>query len=288
MAKLIDLHVHSTSSDGTLTPAEVVRHAKSKGLAAIALTDHDTVAGVHEAIEEGNRVGLEVIPGVELSAEYEDREIHILGLNIDFKSTLLLDKLHIMKKDREERDPKMINKLNELGFEITLEDVKAEAVEGGVVTRAHFAAALLKKGYISERKEAFEEYIGFGCPAFVKRAKVQPVEAIKIIKDAGGVAVVAHICLSLKSTEKVKTSVKEFMGCGLEGIEVFHSDHSKEEIQFLQRLAKKNNLLVTGGSDFHGLNKNGIDIGVGFGQLVIRYELLERIKAKNEGDCHRQ
>ena len=278
MAKLIDLHVHSTSSDGTLTPVEVVRYAKSKGLAAIALTDHDTTVGIHEAIEEGNRVGLEVIPGVELSAEYEDREIHILGLNIDFKSALLLDKLHIMKKDREERDPRMIKKLNELGFEITLEDVKAEAVEGGVVTRAHFAAALLRKGYIGERKEAFEKYIGFGCPAFVKRAKVSPYEAMKIIKDAGGVTIVAHICLSLRSTEKVKTAVKEFMGYGLEGIEVFHSNHSREEMQFLIRLAKKNNLLVTGGSDYHGLNKSGIDIGVGFGNLRIDYELLEKIR----------
>lgn len=282
MPNLIDLHVHSTASDGTMTPAEVVRYAKSKGLTAIALTDHDTVDGLQEAIEEGNKVGLEVIPGVELSAEYNEKEVHILGLFIDYKSEKLLDKLNELRINKEERNPKMIEKLNKLGFEITMEDVAAEAFSGSNVNRAHFAAALKKKGYIGEMKEAFDKYIGNDKPAFVKRKKILPSEAIDMIKTSSGIPIVAHPYIRDREPKVIEKMIVDLKNDGIEGIEVYHSEHNEYKTGILLEIAKRYGLLVSGGSDFHGKIKPDLEIGVGFGNLRIGYYWLEKLKTRLE------
>lgn len=278
MARLIDLHVHSTFSDGTKTPSELVLYAKQKGVAAIAITDHDTVDGVQEGINKGCQEGIEVIPGVELSVEY-DIEIHILGLGIDYKSPKLLSKLRYLKNERNIRNHKIIEKLNEIGVEITHEEARGYASED-VIGRPHIAMALINKGYAKNFHEVFEKYLGYGKVAYVKRGLLPADKSIQMIKDAGGIPILAHPGLMKKPPQETEKVIIELMKMGLEGIEVYHSDHNQETTKLLQTLAKKHNLLISGGSDYHGENKDVIDLGVGCGNLRIEYKVLENLGLK--------
>ncbi|HHX59316.1 MAG TPA: PHP domain-containing protein [Epulopiscium sp.] len=273
---IIDLHVHSNASDGTLSPSEVVIHAKEKGLSAISLTDHDTVKGLDEATEAGALYQVEIIPGIELSADFPNDNLHILGYYINFKDPVFQKKLQPIQDGRKIRNATMTENLNKLGFEISIEEGST------IITRAHYAKALYEGGYVSSLDEAFKLYLTPGKPGYVKRITPNPKECIDIIHSGGGVAFLAHPTLyGLKAPELTKL-IQQLAKDGLDGIEVMHSRHSHQDEVFLRDLATKNNLIISGGSDFHGSNKPNLEIATGYGNLKIPYSILENIKNKAE------
>ncbi len=278
MAKLIDLHTHTTASDGSMTPAELVRHAAKNKLAAIAITDHDTIDGIEEAMEQGQRSLVEIVPGVEISVDYK-KELHILGYYVDINSKPFNSVLLELKNFRKERNPMIIKKLNELGIRLQIGDVE-KGLGGGVLGRPHIAAALMRKGYVSSIKEAFEKYLAQGRPAFVKKQRLTPKEGIELIKKAGGLAVVAHPVYLQRSGIELEELITELKGYGLGGIETYYSEHSKDLENKYLSLANKHDLVVTGGSDFHGNNKPGIELGIGHGELKVTYDVLEGLKVR--------
>lgn len=273
----IDLHAHTTASDGTLTPAELVALAKKNGLQAVAITDHDTVDGVQEALAAGERIGMEVIPGVEIGVDFK-REMHILGYFIDPQNSDLARSLALLREFRDQRNPRMVEKLREMGFEITMDEVIGEA-DGKVIGRPHFASVMIKKGYVSDFNEAFDKYLGAGKAAYVKKDKMTPREGIKLITGAGGIPVLAHPkYLEMQGDVNLEELLRELITYGLKGIEVYYTTHTPEETERYRYLAGRLGLRLTGGSDFHGNNKRDIKLGSGGGNLAIRYELLEKLK----------
>jgi len=275
---LIDLHIHSTASDGSLSPTEVVRLAKERGLKAIALTDHDTVDGVAEAVAAGKRVGLEVVPGIEISARFPDGTMHILGYFVNYTSGRLADRLAVLKKARADRNPQIIAKLNKLGIPITMAQVSYLS-GGGQIGRPHIARALYEGGYVANVQDAFDLYLRQGGLAHVSKFRFPPEEAIVMIQEAQGVPVLAHpFTLGLNSPKALKAFLQELKDVGLAGLEVFYPEHSQEQEELYLRLARELGLLVTGGSDFHGLNKPAVQLGRSPCQLRITYQLLERLK----------
>lgn len=274
--KLVDLHTHSNISDGSMSPVELVRHAGNCGLAALALTDHDTIDGVSEACEEGSRIGLEVIPGLEISVDFSP-EMHILGFFSGKDYLRIEDVLISLRRNREERNPKIINKLNEMGFNIDMEEV-SEKARGGLTGRAHIAGVLFEKGYVSSTQEAFDKLLSSGRPAYFKKDKLTPAQGIKEIIDAGGVPVLAHPIYLYMNYKELDSLLAELKTAGLKGIEAYYVDNSPEDTGNLVKLADKHGLLITGGSDFHGTFKSGIEIGRGYGDLRIPYELLDKLK----------
>lgn len=273
----VDLHVHSNASDGTLTPSEVVCLAKKTGLCAIALTDHDTVEGVDEAVAAGREYHIEVVPGVELSCAYISREIHIIGLFVDCKNTGFLDELARLKNTRAVRNEQMVEKCREQGMCITMEELLAEYPDA-VITRAHFAAFLAKKGYVSSVKDAFERYLNDHAPCFVPRYKMPCAQTIELIHSAGGLAILAHpVLYKLGNTELAKL-VSYLTKCGLDGIEALYSTYTASDERRVLKLAKENALLISGGSDFHGTNKPHIHLGLCRSNMKISYDILEKLK----------
>lgn len=278
MGRFVDLHTHSTASDGTMAPSELVRHGKEVGLLALALTDHDTIDGIDEALREAKKVGLEVIAGVEISVDFNHiSEMHLLGYFLDDNHKNLKPLLKKLKASREERNPKMIKKLNELGFDISLDEVKREA-RGKVVARPHIASILFKKGYIKNIGEAFDKYISTGKPAYVKRERLSPKEAIEEIIRCGGVPVLAHPIYLYIQLNELDELLYELKGYGLKGIETYYSDNTTYDTENFLKLAIKHNLVPTGGSDFHGDFKPNIKLGKGKGNLHVPFESLEKIK----------
>lgn len=280
--KIIDLHVHSNHSDGTLCPSELVELAYEMGLSAFALTDHDTVSGVEEAVktakrlEEAKPYPMLVIPGIEVSAVYKGREIHILGLNVDDRNRRFLEILEGYKKERNDRNDRMAELLAAHGFDISKEKLE-EAFPGAVLTRAHFARFLKDHNEVESVSEAFDKYIGVGCPCYLPKKEITPEEAISSILLAGGHPVLAHPPqYKLKRTE-LEALVRELVSYGLEGIEAIYSTYSEKEERGMRDLAKKFHLYITGGSDFHGSNKPLIQMGTGLGGLRVPFELLEKI-----------
>lgn len=276
--KLIDLHVHSTASDGTLSPQEIALYAKAKGLSAIALTDHDTVAGVNECMKKGLEIGVIVIPGIECSADYYGKELHILGYYIDPDSSVLQNKLKELIDGRSKRNLKMLDKLTELGCPLTLEDLEVDCVPDTVFTRAHIANALLRKGYITERKEAFSKYIGSNCPAYIPREKFTVKACIDMIHEAGGLAVLAHPMLYGYNRSDVTNLLRGLALEGLDGVECVYSTHSSDDVAHLLQVCLQLKLFPTGGSDFHGENKPQIDLGSGYGHLKVPFDILEAMR----------
>lgn len=266
--KFADLHLHTLFSDGTYSPEALVEEAAKNGLAAIAVVDHDTVEGVASAIEQGRAKQVEVLPGLELSAEYDGLEVHLLGYLIDYQKEDLLVRLADLKKKRVERVYKILERLKEYAG-IDLDASCVFKIAAGTVGRLHIARAMVAAGKVSSQAEAFKKYIGDKCPAYFAGFKFSPKEAIKLIKDAGGVAVLAHP-YSLHRDELIP----EFVDCGLGGLEVYYPEHSQGMVNFYLELAKKFALLVTGGSDCHGLAKPEVKIG----SVKIPYELVEKLK----------
>ncbi len=241
-----DLHVHTTASDGTDSPEEVVAQAVSIGLKTLAVADHDTLEGIHPALEEGRRRNLEVIPAVELATDYSGREIHVLGYLVDIESGSLHSELAFFRRTRLERVTRMVHRLNGMGLAITLQRV-LEIAGGGSVGRPHIARALVEKGFVESAEEAFGLYIGEGKPAFEPRFKYTPAQAVAVVRLAGGVAVLAHPGLSPDDG-----LIQELVPEGLQGIEVYHPCHTPEMVSHYLKLCRQYGLVATGGSDYHG------------------------------------
>lgn len=275
----IDLHVHSTCSDGTLTPAELVSLAAKQRLTAFALTDHDTVAGLPEAFRAAKNADIEVISGIEFSAAYEGKDIHILGLDFDYQNPSFLAKLTAFRSFRNQRNAEMLQKLADCGIDISHEKMLA-AFGDTVWTRAHFARFLLENGYVSEIQEAFSRYLGDRAPCFVPRRKIAPAAAIQLIRQAGGIAILAHPMQYHFPSQKLLPFIRTLAHEGLSGIEAIYSTHSREEEAFLRMAAKSCGLAISGGSDFHGSNKPDICMGTGKGNLQIPYSVLEQLRAQ--------
>ncbi|MDD5085720.1 MAG: PHP domain-containing protein [Candidatus Omnitrophica bacterium] len=274
----IDLHTHTTCSDGTLSPRELVRLAKSSGFKAIAITDHDTVEGNAEARETGTGEGLEVIEGVELSVEFSPGTMHILGYFVNSVSPELTKSLDFVQRARRERNPKIVEKLRKLGLDISYEEVLKEA-GGGQVGRPHFAGVLVKKGYVRDKGEAFARYLAKGRAAYVDKGRFAPREAAEIIHNSGGLVVLAHPSqLHIPTKENLRKLIDELVGYGLDGIEVYSSCHTRKEARLYAELAEEYKLFVAAGSDFHGDNSPGIKLGnVGPG-VKVDYELVSLMK----------
>lgn len=279
----IDLHTHTTFSDGTFSPKELVKYACEKGLNAIAVTDHDTTDGVAEAMSATENIPLEVIPGIELSSMYEDKEIHIVGLFIDPNDKILKSELEGLRKSREERNVLMAEKLTEKGLPITYEEVFSFS-GGSIITRAHFAGVLVEKGFVTSVNEAFTRFLGDGCPCYIQRSLPSAEKSIDMILKNGGLAVLAHPLLYKMGNEHLEHMINRLAEKGLAAIEAYYSTHSPSDTKRICELAEKNSLLLSGGSDFHGSNKKGLDLGCGYGNLDVPNELLVKLKgAKKNG-----
>ena len=276
--RIVDLHVHSTESDGTLTPEDLVAEAKKVGLAAFALTDHDTCQGVGKAMPLAASAGIELIPGIELSTDYHGKEVHIVGLYIDIENEQLLKKTAEYRKCRSERNALMVEALRKEGLSITMEELVAENPDC-VITRANIARFLYEHGQIKSVREAFDRYIGDHCKCYVGRLKVASTDAVCLIKEAGGTAILAHPLLYGLSNTNLQKMIDELKPAGLDGLEAIYSTYTTGEEQQMKRLARENGLLISGGSDFHGSNKPDIALGRGRGHLYIPYSVLETIKA---------
>lgn len=274
--KQIDLHTHSNMSDGSFTPAEVVRHAKANGLTAIALTDHDSIAGVREAMEEGERIGVEVIPAIELSA-VSNTELHILGYFIDLENELLLSQLDRALKVRRSRTAETCQALVDLGFDVTVEEALAIA-PAGLVGRAHFAKLLTEKGYTSSVKEAFDKYLSYGKPAYSNSQCLTARECIEMIEAAGGLSFAAHLHLIKLEDEPLKEFLTELKAMGLDGIEGYYTEYTEEMGNKYRNMAKELSLAVSGGTDFHAGMKPHIKIGTGFGNMFVDYSVLTKMR----------
>lgn len=254
--KYVDLHIHTIYSDGTSTVKEVLEGASAKGLKAISITDHDCTDAYPLAIECGAEMGIEVIPGVELSSDVAGTDIHILGYYIDFENPDFCRKLQEMKDARYIRARKIVENLNKQGIDLRFETVLTIAGVGAI-GRPHIAAAMLKEELVYSFREAFDKYIGYGLPAYVEKLEMQPKAIFDLVKHAGGIPVLAH-----PGVTNVDERIPEFIRDGLMGIEVYHTEHPAAAERHYYRLAKKHKLAFTGGSDFHNRNHNKSEIGV--------------------------
>lgn len=242
----VDLHIHTTASDGTFSPSEAVQYAAKLNLKVISITDHDTVGGIPEAIEEAKEVGIEVIPGIEMGSDVGGRDIHILGYFIDYKSRWLHNYLETLKLLRLGRAEEMLKKLAEKNIKINLNDTLRFAT-GGILTRAHVAKAMVEKGYVGSVREAFDKYLGRDRPCYVVKYNYSAADVIQAIKNVGGIPVLAHPGVS-----KIDETIPQLVAAGLRGIEVISGDHTATQIGRYKKIAKQYRLLITGGSDDHG------------------------------------
>lgn len=272
----IDLHVHSTYSDGMCTPAELVKLAQKKHLSYIALTDHDTVEGIPDALAAAKGRTVTVIPGVELSSDYKDTDIHIVGLDIDYQNVDFTAHLEHFQQERIQRNRKMCMRLADAGFSITY-DALLSAFPDAVLTRAHFARFLYDSGEAKSTAEVFNRYIGSHCPCYVPREKVTPMHAVSLIKKAGGTAVLAHPMLYHMNEAQLCELIEQLKQFGLDGIEAIYSCNTENEEAYVRSLASRYHLAISGGSDFHGSNKPDIDLGCGKGNLRIPQALLSEL-----------
>lgn len=280
----VDLHCHSTASDGTFSPTEVVQLAQRNGLSALALTDHDTIGGVAEAAEAAKRLGIDFIPGIEISAEFPSPgTLHLLGYGVDPESAVLKDLTRTLLEGRDNRNPRMVKRLNELGIRVTMEEWEAEA-GGTVLGRPHLAAILVRKQYVKSIKEAFDKYLGSTGTAYVDKERLTPKRAMELIRESGGITVLAHpVQLRTENDAQLERVVKDLVDLGLEGIEIIHSDHDQAWVDKVTALGKRYGLVMTGGSDFHGTNKKDIPLGMANGRRVPRelYEgLVQRLRSR--------
>jgi predicted metal-dependent phosphoesterase TrpH len=278
----IDLHIHSTASDGSLTPAEIIDHAQRLNLAAIAITDHDSIYGSKEALRTGIPPSLKFLTGVEISAAHPpffpgSGSFHILGYCIRLDNYAFNQTLNRLQQARKNRNPKILKRLNELGLKISLEDVN-QTVANGQLGRPHIAQAMIKMGFVESMDEAFDKFLGAGKPAYVDKDRIGCEEAIKIIRGAGGVPVLAHpALLNIDDDCQLDELIQNLIKIGMRGIEVYYPEHSSEQIQHYTELADKYDLLMTGGTDFHGSITPKIEMGTGKGTLFIPYKLYEKL-----------
>lgn len=282
---IVDLHVHSNKSDGSYSPSDLVSLAVEKGLTAFALTDHDTVDGIDEAVaaskvyqEQG--IDISVIPGIELSTEYQGKDIHIVGLFIDKEQPEFKARIDYFVEQRVRRNEKMCERLTEHGIPIAFQ-MLLDAYPGSVITRAHYARFLWEHGYVSSMKEAFERYIGDHAPCFVPREKISPQDGVSLILAAKGIPVLAHPLLYGFGKEALQTLLDELKAVGLIAMEAIYCTHTPADQTRMTSLAKENGLLISGGSDFHGAAKPGLELATGYGKLYIPLQVLTDLQKKH-------
>ena len=274
---MIDLHAHTSASDGTLSPKELVNLAKTEGIEALAITDHDTIEGLQEALDEGEKIGIEVIPGVEISIDHEPGSMHVLGLFLDINSDKLNDYLTKLQISRSSRNPQILEKLNDLGLTITMEEVQIIS-GGGQVGRPHIAAALLKNGHVSSNQQAFDKYLKKGASAYYERSRLTREEAVEMIHSAGGLVILAHPGTLRINGRAFNDLMSELKDVGFDGIEVFYNSHSQVDQDRLMKIIDEFGFQISGGTDFHGANKPSIKLGIGYGNMAIPYEVLQEMK----------
>ncbi|NVL90137.1 MAG: PHP domain-containing protein [Desulfobacterales bacterium] len=274
----IDLHIHSTASDGSLSPIEIIETAEKAGLRAISITDHDTVEGSAEALRHQHSSGVEILTGIEVSVGFDSGTMHILGYLIRLDDPSLRQALKDVQKGRAGRNLQIIKKLQDLGADISHDEV-LKVSGGGQTGRPHIAQVLVKKGVVQTIDEAFSKFLKKGRPAYTERYRLLPVEAIQTILQAGGVPVLAHpFTLNSKTEGGLDRIVAELKQAGLKGVEVYYPGHGPDLTAQYERLADRHGLLVTGGTDFHGMVNPGIHIGIGVGDMRIPYRLVEKLK----------
>lgn len=271
--RFADLHLHTLFSDGTYTPNKLIGEAERVGLSCIAVVDHDTVSGIDSTIEAASvERDIEVLAGVELTAEYEGLEVHILGYLIDHRHKGLTEKLEFLQKNRIERIYKIVDKLKDIGINLK-PDIVFGIAKQGTVGRLHVARAMVKEGIVTSTAEAFAKYIGDNCPGYVLGFRLSPYEAINLIKETGGIPVLAH-----PYTLNKNNLISELIAHGIMGLEVYYPEHSQAMVERYLNLTKKYNLLVTGGSDCHGDAKPVAKIG----SVKLPYDLVEKLKVAKE------
>lgn len=273
----IDLHLHTTHSDGSQTPADVVKLAHAAGVSALAITDHDITTGLPEAMAAGQELGIEIIPGIEISSRHGESELHVLGYFLKWQDPQLNDRLTTLRESRHRRNPKIVELLQAAGIDITYDEVRAVAGSDSV-GRPHIARVLMDKKVVTSAKEAFDRFLAEGRPAYVPRDLPSPVDAIRWIKEAGGLAVLAHPTWVKTVEGTLSDLTRQLKEQGLDGVEVHYSTHTPRQTRDYLSLAKQWGLLVTGGSDFHGLTKPDIEVGTGKGSLHVPDHLLPKLK----------
>lgn len=279
----VDLHTHSNKSDGSFSPAKLVDYAVAKGLSAVALTDHDTIDGLEEAVShaetlrQAGKPSVDVVPGIEFSTKHEEKDVHIVGLYIAYDSPEFRTKLQEFVDSRTGRNIKMCRNLQDAGIDITYEKLQ-ERNPDAVITRAHYATYLFDEGYVKSRPEAFAKYLGDHTKYFVPREKVTPEQAVSLILQVGGIPILAHPPLYHMGRERLDRLVSVLKDVGLMGIESLYSTYTNQDERDMMKLADKYDLLLSGGSDFHGANKPNLDLGTGYGKLFVPEEYLIKIK----------
>lgn len=268
-----DLHAHTTFSDGLFSPEELVAEAKRLNLAAVGITDHDAMDGVERAVAAGRRLGVEVVPGVELSCTTNGTDVHVLGYYIDYGASAVQEFLGLVRDHRRERAEKMVAKLNELGIAIRMARVE-QLAGNAAIGRPHVASALVEIGAVSSTDEAFSRFIGYDGPAYFPKMQLTPSAAVDFIHRHSGVAVVAH-----PATYENEASLYSVIAAGADGIEVWHPDHTDKESDHLREIAQKNGLVMTGGSDCHGGRKQG---RIYLGQVTVPYSYLRVLRQRRE------
>jgi 3',5'-nucleoside bisphosphate phosphatase len=275
---VIDLHAHTTASDGSLTPTELVALARERGLRALGVTDHDTVGGLEEALAAGGDAGVEVVPGIELSVDYKHGEFHLLGYFIDLHSPALVERLAAVQENRRNRNGRMVERLQALGLPLTMEDVVREA-GGGQIGRPHMALALVRCGAVGSTQEAFDRYLADGRPGNIPKVRLVPEEAMELLHAAGGRAVLAHpSSLAFPDEASFDAEIARLREAGLDGLEAYYSQHTPEQTARFLALATRLGLRVSGGSDFHGRSKPHVQLGVVHEGRALPAELLDGLR----------
>lgn len=276
----IDLHTHSNFSDGTLTPTELVALARSRKVSALALTDHDTMAGIDEAVCAGKEMGVEVVPGIEISVLYDRVEYHVLGYWADPANSVLTEALVRLQRSRAERNEKILERLNELGIPVTVEELHVMS-EQGQAGRPHIARMLVERGIVNTMNEAFEQYLRKGEAAYVSRFCFGAADAVALIRQAGGLAVLAHPAQNDPELIRLPMVLADLVPAGLDGLELYYPTHSNKVKKILRKLAVHNNLLLTGGSDYHGSVRPNTTLAGGK-NIFVPPELLDKMKERRQ------
>ena len=276
---MIDLHCHSIFSDGTCTPEELVALAEQGGLSALALTDHDTTAGLDRFMTAGQTSAVETISGVELSAEFGRTPLHILGYLFDSGNSALQEALTWVREGRTQRNVQMLEKLNALGYNLTMEDIRKHAGDA-LVGRPHFAAALMERGHFKHPSKIYQQLLGKDKAAYVNRRRLSPARCVELICGAGGVAAIAHPGQMKLTSSKLRRLIRQLLPHGLGGLEVLHPSHAPHQVLALERICAELDLAVTGGTDFHGTLTPDLRLGTGFGTLHVSDQLLDKLRAR--------
>ncbi len=274
----VDLHTHSNRSDGSDEPAELVRKAVAKNLSAVALTDHDTLEGIDEAQQAANELPIELVPGVEISCEWAPGAMHLVVLFLEPEEGPLQDRLQELQTSRSQRNYRIADRLRRLGIDITMEEVIAES-RVGVVGRPHFAAILVRKGVVADIPTAFQDYLGNQAPAYVPRLRLEPEEAISLARASGAVPILSHPhTLGHTAADEYAATYRRLTTAGLVGIDAYYGDYAPEEREELAAIARSFGLIPSGGSDYHGSYKEGLELGSGRGDLVVPDSVLEELR----------